>query len=910
MGIKRRISSLDIIFALAIGGLYLTTLYSHTLFHNLAEMFRIALAIAMFMLVWNVRRSLDNTYLMFVIIAYVFVSCMDILQTLPHEAIGIFATNETNIMTQLWIGARYLESASLLIAPFFLGRKLKLKFLFVGYAAATSLLLGTILYWQVFPACFVEGAGLTPFKKLSEYIIGFLLVASIGLLVKKRGQFDSTVLRLLVTFITFTILSELCLSFYVNVYGLPFYLGHLFRIISFLYIYKAIIEMGIAKPFAVLFRNLKLSEEKLRRERDFITNVLSNQDIMVAVLDREGRIVRINKATERLVNSSFEELRGKQLWDHFAPGEAKVLETSFRKSIATQVPGRLESSVVTKDGSRLWILWTSTVLLDEKGEVEFIVFSGIDITEHRQAEESLRKSQALFQRLVQVSPVGIFRTDSRGDYIYVNERWQEIAGMSMEQALGGGWSTAIHPEDRDHVVAEWFASAQNKTPFRLEYRFRRPDGTLTWVVGQATAEEDDHGQVTGYVGTITDLSKRKQAEEALSRAYNELEIQVQKRTKKVSEINRLLMIEIGERKRIEEALRKSEIKYRTVADNTYDWEWWRESDGNFIYISPSCKRITHHEADEFMKDPDLLVRIIHPDDRLPFIRHNIEGERKTEPGELEFRICLPDGSIRWLAHVCQPVLDEHGRVLGRRGTNRDITPEKQADEELRESEQQLRYLSSQLLRVQEKERRRISRELHDELGGALAVLKLRLSFVKRNLQREQKELRDECQRNLKHIDEVLENMDRLSRDLSPSILEDIGLTPALRWLVDKFVENYKIKVVSDIIDLGFLLPRDSHIMIYRIFQEALTNIGKHAHAKNVSFKIAKNEHRICLSLKDDGRGFDVKSANAKEASEKGLGLTTMKERARMLGGSLDLWSEKGKGTRITLSIPINAGENL
>jgi PAS domain S-box-containing protein len=910
MKIKRKISSQDIIFVLAMGGLYLTSLYSHILFHDLAEMFRIVLAMAMFMLVWNVRRSLDNTYLMFVIIAYVFVSCMDILQAFPPEALGIFAKNETNRMIQLWIGARYLESSSLLIAPFFLGRKLKPKFVFVGYAAATSLLLGAILYWQVFPACFVEGVGLTPFKKLNEYIIGFLLVASIGLLVKKRSQFDPTVLRLLMISITSTILSELCLSFYVNVYGLLFYLGHLFRIISFYYIYKAIIELGIAKPFAVLFRNLKSNEEKLRRERDFTTNVLSSQDIIVAVLDREARIVRINKATERLADSSFEELRGKKLWDHFAPGEVNELETLFRETMATQVPGRLESSVVTKDGSRLWILWTSTFLLDEKGEVEFIVFNGIDTTEHRQAEESLLKSQTLFKKLAQMSPVGIFQTDSRGDCIYVNERWQEIAGLSMEQALGRGWISAIHHEDRDHVVADWYTSAQNKTLFRSEYRFRRPDGILTWVLGQATAEEDGNGQVTGYVGTITDLSERKLAEETLSRAYNELEIQVQKRTEELAEINKLLMNEIVERKRIEEALRKSEIKYRTVADNTYDWEWWRDSNGNFIYMSPSCKRITHHEADEFIKDSDLLLRIIHPDDRLSFIRHISEVEQKTEPGEFEFRICQADGSIRWLAHVCQAVLDEHGRVLGRRGSNRDITPEKQAEEALRESEQQLRNLSSQLLTVQETERRRISRELHDELGGAMAVLKLRLSFIKRNLQKEQKELRDECQRNLNHIDEVLENVHRLSRDLSPSILEDIGLIPALRWLIDKFVENYKIKVAIDIIDLDSLLPENSYIMIYRFFQEALTNIGKHAHAKKVSFKIEKDDHRICLSLKDDGRGFDVKSAISKETSEKGLGLATMKERARILGGSLDLWSEKGKGTRITLSIPINAGENL
>ena len=907
---QKRIQPLDLMLALAIGGLYLTNIYSRFLFHSLAEIFRIAVAVAVFMLVWNVRQSLDNTYLKFIGVAYVFVCSLDILHTIASQETGVFGEAGANLAAQLWIGARCLEGASLLLAPFSLGRKLKMRFVLAAYAAATSLLLAIIFYRPLFPAALAEGTGLTPFAKLSGLLVVFMFVASMALLIKKRDQFDLAVRRLLVTSIAFTVLSELCLSFYAPVQEFRFFLGHVFKIIAFYCIYKAIIETGLARPLGALFRNLKASEDALRKERDFIAGVLSTGDVMVAVLDREGRIVRANKAAERLTGYSFEELRGKQPWNLIVPDEAEEMIAVLQEINSTGVPSRREYSFRAKDGRRFQVLWSSSALTDEAGRVEYLVVSGIDITERKRAEESLRESQALFQKLAQVSPVGIFRTDADGQCIYVNERWQTIAGLSMENALGRGWTSAIHPEDRDRVASEWYASAERRTPFQLEYRFNRPDGVTTWLMGQATAETDSQGRVVGYVGTITDITERKRAEEALSRAYDDLEARVQERTRELAKANELLMMEINERRRMEEALRHSETKYRTVADNTYDWEWWRDSEGRFIYASPSCRRITHHKADEFIADPDLLLRIIHPDDRPSFISHHADVEEKAVSGELEFRIVRPDGSVRWLAHACQPVLDENGRPLGRRGSNRDITERKRAEESLRESEQQLRHLSSQILTAQETERRRISRELHDELGGALAVLKLRTSSVEKNLRRGQENLREECRLNLQHIDQIIENVARISRDLSPSILEDIGLTPALRWLIDNFVKNYKIKVSSDLVGVDHLFPRDLQIMIYRVVQEALTNIGKHARAKKVSIKARKGEDRVSFVVEDDGRGFDTEYARTRAHSDRGLGLATMDERARMLGGSLDIWSESGKGTRIALIIPLSKGDRV
>lgn len=229
---------------------------------------------------------------------------------------------------------------------------------------------------------------------------------------------------------------------------------------------------------------------------------------------------------------------------------------------------------------------------------------------------------------------------------------------------------------------------------------------------------------------------------------------------------------------------------------------------------------------------------------------------------------------------------------------------KMAEEVLRESEQQLRSLSDQLQRAQETERKRLSRELHDELGQSLMVMKLRLGFIGANLPSQQTKLHEECKEGVEYIDQVIENVRRLSRDLSPAILEDFGLSAALRWLINNFAKRYNMKVTIDMIDTDSLLPLGSHIVVYRTVQEVLTNIGKHSQAKNVSVSIIEDKGNILLSIEDDGIGFDEKSLDAKGLEARGLGLETMKGRCRMVGGILEIWTKEGEGTRITLSIPV------
>jgi signal transduction histidine kinase len=246
--------------------LYLASLHSYLLFHVLAELFSIAVAWGIFMITWNSRQFHDNSYLLFVGISLLYVGFLDLAHTLAYKGMNVLRGYDANLPTQLWIAARYLESLSLLAAPLFLRRRLRTGLTFLGYTALTILLFASTLYWQVFPDCYIEGSGLTPFKRTSEYIIASILLVAILVTWRERQAFDRRVFRLLIASLAVTIVSELAFTRYVNVYGSSNLVGHFLKVLSIYLIYKALIETCLVRPYDLLFRELKQSEEALRRE--------------------------------------------------------------------------------------------------------------------------------------------------------------------------------------------------------------------------------------------------------------------------------------------------------------------------------------------------------------------------------------------------------------------------------------------------------------------------------------------------------------------------------------------------------------------------------------------------------------------------------------------------------------------
>jgi PAS domain S-box-containing protein len=242
---------------------------------------------------------------------------------------------------------------------------------------------------------------------------------------------------------------------------------------------------------------------------------------------------------------------------------------------------------------------------------------------------------------------------------------------------------------------------------------------------------------------------------------------------------------------------------------------------------------------------------------------------------------------------------------------RDITERKKSEAEhqkaeecLRDSECQLRILTARLLEVQEAERSRIAKEMHDELGQSLMLLKLQLSSVMDHLRKDQRNLRQECSHMLNDMDALIENIRRLITDLSPTVLEELGLTSAIKLLLEEFVKHYSIEAeVVNFDDIDQLFPPPVRLGIYRIFQESLTNIGKHAKATQVSATINKMGHQVSFLIKDNGQGFNLEGILGEENRTKGTGLSTMIERARLAGGKLEINSRVGAGTEIAFMIP-------
>ncbi len=390
----------------------------------------------------------------------------------------------------------------------------------------------------------------------------------------------------------------------------------------------------------------------------------------------------------------------------------------------------------------------------------------------------------------------------------------------------------------------------------------------------------------------------------------------------------------------EDALRQSELKYRIVAENPYAWEFWLSPEGKYIYISPTCKRITGHDAEQFIQDADLRRKIIFPEDLPIFDRHRQEeaGGEEVIGNEIQYRVVHPDGSLRWVGHVCRRVFDNEGRFLGIRGTDRDISERKRMEEELRKSrdeleirvqkrtaeltleieerkrveealrksEKELRYLSSELLAAQEKERKEIAGDLHDNIWQTLGTI----NFIIRSLSSRQTNgtlvvSKQEANTVISSIGDVIKKIQTLQGDLWPPILENIGILATIDWYCREFRKNHAGISIEKQIDVTEAeVPAPIKIVIYRLMQEALENVEKHSGASRAQLSLKKDGERIAFAVKDNGRGFDFEQILFRTRPWVGFGLASTKERVEHSGGMFDVRSEHGAGTTLQASWPL------
>ncbi|WP_051272422.1 PAS domain-containing sensor histidine kinase [Fundidesulfovibrio putealis] len=366
-------------------------------------------------------------------------------------------------------------------------------------------------------------------------------------------------------------------------------------------------------------------------------------------------------------------------------------------------------------------------------------------------------------------------------------------------------------------------------------------------------------------------------------------------------------------------LRRELETFRTVADFTYDWEIWLDPTGAARYVSPSCRRITGFEPGEVLCDPLFFHRIIHPDDLPGWLAAMRDSREKAAPS-LDFRIIRKDGTEAWLAQETTRVLSPAGIHQGLRLSLRDVTERVEAQRALREarelleervlartrdlelSRERYRALSAYLQERIEEERTRISREIHDELGQNLTALNMGLYRLEKGAAG-----RDpEAARHLAGLKELvaatLESVRRISRELRPPILDELGFGEAVAWRARTFRESTGIAVDVKPGRPPRLSP-DAATALYRVLQEALTNVARHSGADRVVVRLERSRESFIMTIADDGRGISTQALESPDS----FGIIGMRERARSVGGEMDIAAREGGGTSVSVRLPLPAG---
>jgi len=548
------------------------------------------------------------------------------------------------------------------------------------------------------------------------------------------------------------------------------------------------------------------------------------------------------------------------------PDDRKIQDREFKDGWESDSEWfSFEYRIVRKDGQVRNILARYSLERDTQGNPLRASGTDQDITDQKLSEKILAQSKDFNRAILMSMEDHIVVLDKGGQIMSFNSSWFEFARKNDVSSLklvgeGVNYLEACRraSDGSDETAQKALCGIKavlsgSQEHFALEYPCHSPS-TQRWFLMNVIPFKGEKG---GVVIAHTDISPRK---------------------------------------KVEIRLRQAELDYRTVADYTYDWEYWRGPDGSFKYISPSCERITGYRAEEFIDNPELLDQIILPEDRNIWFDHRHETTEEPKRGEIQFRIRRKDGEIRWIEHACQGVRNGRDNFLGIRASNRDITKRKQSEESLIESQQEARLLTGKLLKAQESERALLARELHDDITQRLAILNIEVDELEMKHPSLPRSLKEKLRKIGNDLGSLSSDVHMISRQLHPSILYDLGLVKAVEIESNNF---YRIYGISPNLDLDTTIkdvPKETAICIYRILQEGLKNTGKHARATHVQVRLYKKNDFICLLLRDNGIGFEFNST----AETAGIGLASMAERARMINADFSIESGPGSGTAINL----------
>jgi PAS domain S-box-containing protein len=534
-------------------------------------------------------------------------------------------------------------------------------------------------------------------------------------------------------------------------------------------------------------------------------------------------------------------------------------------------------------GTRKYVTVGPRVLKNERGEIVGAINCFYDITDRKETEEALRRSEDRLRTLADAVPQLIWTNEARGKADYFNQRWYEYSGLSFEESVGVGWQAMVHPSDAPTSIARWKRALAAGKVFESEYRLRSKGGEYRWFIGRNVPLHDGDGRVTSWFGTATDVHDLKQAEQALW---------------------------------------ASQERFRLLVEGARDYAMFLLNPGNVItFWSAGAERIFGWRQEEAIGQSGAMI--FTPEDRKKGAVEKEINDAIKEGRALDRRFHLrQDGSRFWTDGVLMRLDDEGGTLRGFAKVARDATDQRRIEDELAhardEMEQrvvertrellatnnelertmaQRQQLERELLEISDREKRRIGEDLHDVVCQELTATALFLKSTAKKIAEENTAAARMLEESAQTVNRNVVLARELARGLQAVELTASGLKNALRDLAASACDNSGIKCHFKAAR-GVHVPDDTVALhLYRIAQEALTNAIKHSGAKNILLTLDRNRTHTCVSVQDDGKGFVVKRRG------KGLGLHMMRYRANALGGELKIERRRTGGMDITCVIP-------
>lgn len=605
----------------------------------------------------------------------------------------------------------------------------------------------------------------------------------------------------------------------------------------------------------------KQTEIALRRSERLLSSVLDALPVGVWITDRSGRIVLANPAGERI-------WAGKRMVGPEDYGEYKGWWVDSGEPIAADDWAAARAirngedsigelvEIACFDGSHRVIINSAIVLRDAEGQVAGAIIVNEDITEMRQAEEATRIARDFFENAFNAAPVGMAIAGVDGRYTKVNRAMTELLGYSEAELLTMTFSDLTHPDDlarnvdlRDRMLAGEIPS------FRMDKRYVRRDGGSFWALLVVSLIRDGAGRPGHTIAQMLDIDQQKRAGQAL---------------------------------------RESEARFRAIFDNANTAIAAADARGFLTDFNEAFRELLGYDVATLREKH--FAEFTHPDD-LPreqlLLAELAAGDRQNY--RLEKRYQRADGQIVWIDISVAAVRDTAGRVLNFVAVIRDITESKHAEQALTESRQKLRALSAHQALMLEEDRKHIAREIHDELGQLLTTLKMELSLL-----RMRSADPDSVAGMSKLVDRTIDVVRQVATNLRPAAL-DFGLLPAIEWLAKDFAARWGIACTATTDGSDIRVGEDLSTTVFRVVQESLTNVARHANATRVSITLRRTPHLLQLTVQDNGCGFDAALTRKKA----GFGLFGMRERVLAAGGHLSIESAPGEGTTVIINLPLD-----